>query len=278
MFAAMDLKITPKSLILSLLQVSGKRSMPVKTLVCAGHIFGFTENTIRVATTRLIREGTIESDERGQYRLSSRGTLFSRYIESWRAGEKRLVKWDGGWLCCWIPKTTARRRAEIRSAFGFVGFGEGLPNLWVRPDNLTLDRKELEKLICRIGKLEDGQMFVARAFSENLIASWRNNLWPVEAMCKKQKAHLAEMKKSTDRIEKMPLENALVESFLVGSEAVRLLITDPMLPQEMADTGCRAALHEAMLRYDETGKRIWSKRFEEIRIDRAPTQCHMVAV
>ncbi len=273
----MDRKFTPKSLILSMLQASNGNAMPVKTLVSIGEIFGFTGNTIRVTTTRLIRERTIESDERGLYRLSNKSTLVSRFIERWKEGEGRLKNWDGCWLCYLTPKSLAKRQAEAKTAFGFSGFKEGLPNLWVRPDNLSVSIEDIEYLLSQIGRLEEGEMFIVKQFSKKLIKRWQNDLWPVGKLLGNQKTFLEEMETSANRIEKMPLENALVESFLIGSEAIRLLVTDPLLPEEFMDNTYRIALTRAMLVYDEIGKRIWSKRFEEIRMDQSPAHLQLVA-
>jgi len=273
----MDQKITSKSFILSMLQASNNKAMPVKAMVSAGKIFGFTGNTIRVTTTRLIRERTIESDERGLYRLSDKSIMFSQFIESWRLGENRQKEWNGSWLCYLTPKVTAKRHDEAKKAFDIFGFKEGLPGFWVRPDNLSIKMGDLESLLLRTVRIESGEMFIGKQFSEKLNTQWQKYLWPVEKLLCNQKEFLVKMEKSADRIETMPLENALVESYLIGSKAIRLLFTDPLLPKEIMDNTYSIALSNAMLAYDEIGKRIWSKRFEEIQIDKSPTQLQLVA-
>ncbi len=272
----MDQHITPKSLVLSMLQAPNGKAMPVKTLVSIGQIFGFTGNTIRVTTTRLLREGTIESDVRGLYRLSQKGARFSRFIDRWKKGEGRLREWDGCWLCFLMPKNLSKQQVQTGRVSDFLGFREGLPHLWVRPDNLSIEYTEIDALLSQIGRIENGEMFVARQFSEKLTEKWQSYLWPVKKLLQTQKVFLDKITKSTDRIEKMPLENALVESFLVGSEAVQLLIMDPLLPEEMMDSSLRVKLTNAMLAYDEIGKQIWSKRFEEILIYKSPTHLQLM--
>ncbi len=272
----MNKKITPKSLVLGLLQASNKRAMPVKTLISAGDIFGFTSNTIRVATTRLIREGTIESNERGLYHLSDKNTLFSRFIETWKEGENRRKVWNQNWVCCLVLNKKSKGKPAADRAFEFLGFKEGLPNLWVRPDNLSVDHGFLEALLSHFGKLEQKEVFVAKEFSDKLTAQWMNFLWPVDEIFRKQQAFLIHMEKSAARLEKMPLEHALAESFLVGSEAIHLLISDPLLPDQMMEDVHRVALTQAMVEYDELGKQIWSKRFDEIQIDQSPAHLQLV--
>jgi phenylacetic acid degradation operon negative regulatory protein len=131
----MEYQITPKNLILSLLQVADSRTMPIRTLIVCGELFGFTANTIRVTTTRLIREKSIESDERGYYRLGSRKNQLSRFINTWRMGEKRMVDWNGEWVCAVLPPNEDKHhRARSRKALEVMGFREGLAGLWVRPE------------------------------------------------------------------------------------------------------------------------------------------------
>ena len=60
----MDWKITPKILIVSMLHVTNNRAIPIRVLIAMGNLFGFTSNTVRVTTARLVRDGRIESDSK----------------------------------------------------------------------------------------------------------------------------------------------------------------------------------------------------------------------
>ena len=55
----------------------------------------------------------------------------------------------------------------------------------------------------------------------------------------------------------MPRETALVQSFLRGGEAIRVLATDPLLPDTIMVGDTRRELTETMLRYDRIGRRLW---------------------
>jgi hypothetical protein len=55
----------------------------------------------------------------------------------------------------------------------------------------------------------------------------------------------------------MPKQTALVQSFLLGGQAIRVLATDPLLPEEIVAGEKRRELTELMLRYDAVGRRIW---------------------
>jgi len=60
-----------KSVILDLLSTLRRGSMPVRALIEAGALFGFSGNHVRVTLARLRRSGLVERDERGRYRLGA---------------------------------------------------------------------------------------------------------------------------------------------------------------------------------------------------------------
>ncbi len=51
----------------------------------------------------------------------------------------------------------------------------------------------------------------------------------------------------------------MVESFLLGGRALRVLALDPLLPEALVPEAERRALVQAMQRYDRAGRRVWAK-------------------
>lgn len=266
----MDYKITPKGLILGLIQASSSREITIKALILIGEMFGFTGNAIRVSVNRLIREGKLESNERGIYQLSEKVGPYSRYIEAWRLGEDRTIPWDGSWICYLSPILTSRKQERNRSILSKPGFREGKFNLWVRPNNLKIGLVGICRILDQMGPVEKGELFVGNSFDARLSQQWEKFLWPIGEMIRNQQKFLIKLEKSAARLLKMPTENALVESFLVGSEAIYLLISDPLLPVEMMDNTHRKALTEALLEYDTLGKGIWAERFGQLGFRNSP--------
>ncbi len=172
--------ITPKSLILGLLQASKEGEIPVKSLVTIGDLFGFTSNTIRVTATRLTREGKLESNERGLYQLSKNINPFSRFVESWRIGEERLILWDGSWMCYLAPPLTVRKQAKNAGIIKRPGFKEGTTNLWVRPNNLKIGLKGIKRILFQLNIDEMGELFIGHDFKDSLAKKWKQFLWPIE--------------------------------------------------------------------------------------------------
>lgn len=267
-----DYQITPKSLILSLMQVANDRTIPIKALIVCGELFGFTGNTIRVTVTRLIREKTIESDERGYYRLGSRKNPVSRYINTWRLGEKRLMDWDGRWLCVLLPhKMDKPQQVRCKKVLEILGFREGLDSLWVRPYNLIFSQEDIMIIMKSMGMHPGSELFIGQKFSGALTDRWSCFLWNVEELNRSCSEILKKLEESYERIDKIPVENAMVESYILGGEAIHILLTDPLLPKEIQTSGYRERLTQAMLSYDDLGKNIWIKKLEGLKLDKAPS-------
>ncbi|MEQ9320773.1 MAG: PaaX family transcriptional regulator C-terminal domain-containing protein, partial [Polyangiaceae bacterium] len=47
------------------------------------------------------------------------------------------------------------------------------------------------------------------------------------------------------------------DAFVLGGDAIRLIVLDPLLPSPIVDTQARAGFIEAMRRFDERGRALW---------------------
>jgi phenylacetic acid degradation operon negative regulatory protein len=250
--------VTPRNVVLNLVRVAPRQSLPVSRLVEMGDLFGFSSNALRVAVTRLTAEGLLDSDERGWYRLGPAAEPVQAHVEDWRRGEARMRPWKGEWLAVALGGRAERavRRASLR-ALGRLGFGEGLAGLWLRPDNLALPFADTVERLRRLG-LEDGaEPFRARDFDAGLVQRLQSQLWPARALQRTYERTAQGLARSLPQLEHMPLRTALVQSFLLGGEAIRVLATDPLLPEEIVPGAARRELTELMLRYDAAGHRLW---------------------
>ena len=267
----MDWKITPKILIISMLHVSNNRAMPIKVLITMGRLFGFTSNTVRVTTTRLAADGRIENDERGLYRLKDWDTPISRFVDSWRSEESRLKEWDGSWICCLLPKATLAQQRKNDKALALIGFGQGLPQLWVRPNNLTMELHEIRELLIHQGMDTEGEVFIGDSFEPRHVERWKRDLWSDEEVIRTSEAAREKLKRSMDRLESLPVKDALVESYLLGTKGIHWLLKDPLLPEEMIPSRYRSELTQTMLASDAFGKSIWKREFEGLRLKHSPS-------
>jgi phenylacetic acid degradation operon negative regulatory protein len=249
--------VTPRSVVLNLVRTSGPDAQPVSTLVAVADLFGFTENALRVAVARLVADGLLESDERGSYRLGSAAAPVQAHVEDWRKGERRMRPWNGEWLSLMLGSKVdrARRRASL-SALARLGFREGHPGLWLRPDNLAQSFGETTERLRSLGLEDAAEPFRAREFGDALATRLRR-LWPVRELAQGYERSLRDLQRSMDKLPVMPRQTALVQSFLLGGEAIRVLATDPLLPDDIAPSDKRRELSELMLRYDAIGRKVW---------------------
>ncbi|MDD9941660.1 MAG: hypothetical protein OXU20_11510 [Myxococcales bacterium] len=252
--------VTPRSVVLNTTRVAPERALPVLRLVEIGGLFGFTGNAMRVAIARLCGAGMLERDERGFYRVGAAAAALGAHVDEWRRGEARVRPWDGGFLAVALGSTRDRRarRASLR-ALVRMGMREALPGLWLRPDNLAASMEQTHERLAELGLDSGAPTFRCRDLDESLARRLRTEVWPVEAL---QAAHgraLEGLERSLARLASISREEALVETYLAGSEAIRVLASDPLLPDEIMPSGPRRALTERMLAYDAIGHRLWNE-------------------
>ena len=267
----MSYKITPKNLILSMFHDSNLEQLPIRTLVEVGKIFGFSDNTVRVTMARLVKDNVLERDQRGLYSMTQRIDPYRRILDSWRLGEQRIKPWDGRWLCCHFSLVPPSQKKSVQKISAMAGFVEARPCLWVRPNNLNLELFRLRELFSRVESREPPLVFVAGEFDPQIAKAWRKSLWPVKKILQALEACRDRLEKSKKRLTSGPWKDALVETYLLGSEAVNLLITDPLLPDEIMDGSQRIWLTQSMLEYDALGKNIWEERFVDLHIKKTPS-------
>jgi phenylacetic acid degradation operon negative regulatory protein len=117
--------------------------------------------------------------------------------------------------------------------------------------------------------------FVAQGFDEVLEAQARA-LWSGKQLVRGYRQARESLERSALRVESLPVEEAAVETFLLGGAAIHLLATDPLLPSEIVATGERGRLADAMLAYDALGRRIWSKLLRDVRVGEAPAHLSLM--
>ena len=256
-------RVTPKNLVLDLFRVAPEASpAPIASLVELGALFGFGASTMRATVSRLTSAGLLESDARGWYRPAPTTDPFRAAIESWREGEARLRPWAGDWLALEMEShgsRTEQRRAE--RGLRHMGFRPGLARLWLRPDNLAPSRPKLMAQLEALGTTRLEELVTVRDVSTRRVARWCDELWDVCGLEAAYRSCTREIETRVQRIDALPPERALVETFVYGGHAIRILALDPLLPAELVDTELRRTLHERMVEYDRVGRARWHDRF-----------------
>ncbi len=255
------MSIGARSLILDLLATLKPGAvMPVGVLVEAGRLFGISDNNVRVSAARLLACGQIARDERGAYRLGEESQPIGKRVRSWRDLDRRTRTWSGGWVAV-FSSGSARSRGVGRQrqrALRLLGFRELRGGLWVRPDNLAASLEQVRAELRALGLPVDDLVCALRDLDAPSVAVTRR-LWDVEALRSQYRSLCAEIEQGAKRIGAMATDEAMVESFVLGGRALRQLVRDPLLPDEMCPSVERNALLAAMREYDCLGRLAWAE-------------------
>ena len=271
-----EFKVTPKNLLLGVLQTSTAEAIPIKVITHIGELFGFTSNVMRVNVTRLLGAGVLGQDERGCYRLKKKNNLMAQLIDGWHLGEGRRVEWDRTWFMVCLPnkKSVAGHKDNI-NALSYLGFKASDEFIWVRPNNLTYSRQICWDYLLQLGLTPNSQLFVVAEADQDIESRWLKDLWPIQQHQKNYRELLKSLINSQQVLKTMPLDQAVVESFIFGSKVVNTLAIDPLLPEQMMSTKYRERLTDAMHEYDLIGQKIWWQKFTDLNSEEFSAPGHL---
>lgn len=258
---------TPKKLILGLLLAGRGKPISVRDAIRACALFDLSENNVRVTMVRLSAEGLIQSPERGYYALGPSAEDLALDVGSWRELPQRLQDWDGDWLCCDLG-TAGRlerkgKRLSLR-ALDMTGLRNLEGSLYLRPANLKGSAPQLQQrlialglprgaLVARLGELDKNRQ--ARALS----------LWNPQAYADTYRRRTGQLRDWLRRHDKLDLNEAARESYLLGAEAIREVVFDPWLPAQFVDVAARQVFFDAVLEFDSTGQELWRRFYSQSR-------------
>jgi phenylacetic acid degradation operon negative regulatory protein len=265
---------TAKSLVLELLSTLRRGSMPVRALVAAGALFGIAENSIRVALARLYAAGSVERDERGRYRLGRGSEAVRGQVGSWRRLEERRRPWSGGWVGLHRPSGGADR--ERARALRWLGFAALEPELALRPDNLEGGVAGVRERLAALGQGAGALVFGLRELDPTTELRARR-LWDADALARACTESRRELEQSRARLAGLSLEEAMVETFLLGGRVLRQLVLDPLLPEEIAPAAPRRDLLDAMVEYDRLGRACWAPFLERFDVPHRHTPANLAS-
>jgi phenylacetic acid degradation operon negative regulatory protein len=98
-FQPLDPKdVSPRALVLSLMSSAFTEPQPIGRLIDAAALFDIEPATLRVAVTRLQKEGLLESPDRGVYQPGPKSKALTRRVQGWKDVSSRIVPWNGDWL------------------------------------------------------------------------------------------------------------------------------------------------------------------------------------
>lgn len=259
----MAAKPHPKRLILNLLAAAAGKPLSSRQAVQACALFGVSENSVRVTLARLSSEGLLASPSRGQYQLTSRASTLADDVGRWRDALSRLQPWSGDWLavhCAGLGRSDRSALRQRERALELNGFAELEKGLFLRPDNLRGGVAAVRERLYALGLESDAVVFHLAGLDPQR-QDRAMTLWPLAELDRQYRRTADKLAQWLARADQLDPKDAARESFVLGEQAIRQMVFDPLLPEDMVDAGARQAFFEVLLRYDQVGHEIWARLY-----------------
>jgi phenylacetic acid degradation operon negative regulatory protein len=203
--------LTARSVAITALLGIHPPELPVATLIRIGTQFGIAESTTRVALTRMVADGDVETGG-GVYRLTDR--LMRRQAQQDEIRSPGTRDWDGTWeMAVVIPESRALPdRVALRRHMVPLRLAELRDGVWMRPSNLLRKPAGIVLEQCRffLGHHDDAEGLVT--------ALWELPAWATEARRLGSALHDAD---------------DLTAGMMTAAAVLRHLLLDPVLPPEL---------------------------------------------
>jgi phenylacetic acid degradation operon negative regulatory protein len=233
--------LSARSIVASTLLGTQPPQLPGRLLVAFAEEFGVNPGTTRVALSRMVERGELLRDPQGGYALS--GALLERQQRQEEGLAPRTRSWSGEWEM-WVVRGGARRsgdRAALRTAATHLGLRERREGVWLRPDNLPADRLPA----ARTTVVDQSERFVATPDGDP--AALAAELFALDDWARGAARHLTRMVSMEAALE-ADEPGSLAEGFTVAADALRHLVSDPLLPAVLCPSDWPAA--ELRVAYD----------------------------
>lgn len=250
----------PKHLILNLL-MAADGPFTSREAVGACALFGIRENSVRVALVRLAAAGLVEAAGRGSYRLGPQAAPLADDVSRWRTLEQRTCAWDGRWLIVSTGALGRSDRPALRArerALTMAGFRELEPTLYLRPDNLVGHAPVIRERLYKLGLDHSAPVFSGHDLDPAREQAARQ-LWNGATLTASYQATRQKLESWMAHADQLDTEVAARECYLLGNDAIRQLVFDPLLPEPLVDVAERRAFIDTVQAYDRMGHSIWQK-------------------
>jgi phenylacetic acid degradation operon negative regulatory protein len=253
--------LTARELVIDFLSNRYPREMSVQEITGVGIALGFTEQSLRMALTRLVEQSVAASTGRGRYRLSPSGEAMRDEVRKWRHLDDLARPWSGAWIGVFEASVPRSDRAALRRherAMRLRGFRELQSGLWIRPANLRDSVAELREHLRALG-LHPTALVVGVQDLDDEARAKATSLWDSAVMIATYRALADELLASKSKLERLPLDKAAAESMVLGRDVIRHINLDPVLPEELMPQRALTNLIRVMSDYDQNARQIWRR-------------------
>lgn len=260
------MKPKARNLILELLLAANGEPLSARDAITACGLFGISANNTRVALARLSSDGLVAAAERGSYALGKRAHKLADDVATWRTAEQRVRPWHGGYVAvhCSGPSQGDRKSQRVRQrALDMLGFRELDRGLYLRPDNIENDLDAVRKRLYLLGLERKARVFVVSELDAATEARVRK-LWDGRQLTLTYRKLRKQLEQWLAQCDRLDPDVAAREAVLLGGNAIRLVVYDPLLPDPLVDVEARHAFVETVHRFDRVGRALW-RRFLDSR-------------
>ena len=202
--------------------------------------FGHNEQGVRVAVSRMVKQGWIQSEKQGNksyYFLTDRG------VQRMDEAANRIYKmkpneWDGKWriLMYTIPEDKRQLRDDLRKELLWSGFGSFSSGCWISPNDLE---KQINRLIEKYDINEYVDFFISEYKGPKENQTLVEKSWHLEEIENKYEEFIEKYSKqfivhqSIISRGEMSDADCFVERTNLVHEYRKFLFIDPGLPKEL---------------------------------------------
>jgi len=259
------MKLNARHLILDLLLASDHHQVSVREAITACGIFAISENSVRVALVRLSADGLVQAAGRGHYRLGPQALDLAGDVATWRSAEQRLRPWHGDWMTVFTANLGRTNRTALKRrerALTMLGFRELEQGLHVRPNNLESGPEAVLKRLHTLGLEPEARLCLSQQWSDEAALT---SLWDTARLNADYRYWQQSLETWMQHAQELDAETAARESFLLGGQAIRHVVFDPLLPDSFIDSQARLAFVASVRRFDKVGHQIWQTLYASIR-------------
>lgn len=216
--------LSARSVIASTLLGTVPPRLPGRLLVAFTAEFGIQPGATRTALSRMVDRGELRHLDGGAYELD--GDLLARH-ERQEAGLRPVTHpWDGTWELHVVSPGSrpSADRAALRRAATHLGLWERRDGVWMRPANLVPERLPAARSV--VAAQTDG--FVASPAGDP--AALLAELYDLAGWSRTATDLIAELHQTGAELVR---PDRLADGFVLAANALRHLVTDPLLPPEL---------------------------------------------
>ena len=149
-------------------------------------------------------------------------------------------------------------------ALALLGLCELERGLYLRPDNLLGGVSAVRERLYKLGLETEASVFRLADLDAARDARARS-LWDGDALNRRYRDTRQRLDAWLAKADALEPEAAARESYLLGNEAIRHMVFDPLLPEPLVDTAARRACADLVQHFDRAGRVIWRQLYDSFR-------------